>query len=78
MRIVILVLLFVSSTSAIYAQKIRTTKDTVFWVSKTMIGLDINQVAFVNWNAGGNSSISGLLKGNFLRKYQKGNLKWVN
>jgi hypothetical protein len=32
----------------------------------------------LNWNAGGVSSVSGLLKGNFLRKYQKGNLKWVN
>ena len=79
MRIVILLLLLLSSTSsAIYAQKIRTTKDTVFWVSKKMIGLDINQVAFVNWNAGGNSSVAGLLKADFSKKYTRESVLWNN
>ena len=78
MRIVILVLLFVSSTSAIYAQKIRTTKDTVFWVTKKMIGLDINQAAFINWNAGGNSSVAGLLKADFSKKYTRESVLWNN
>ena len=27
------------------------------WQSKNTIGLDINEIAFVNWNAGGVSSI---------------------
>lgn len=58
---------------------IKTTKDTTnYWITKNTIGLDINQMAFVNWSAGGNSSISGLLKGAFLRKYQKENIKWNN
>lgn len=56
-----------------------TTLDTIsHWEKKNTAGLDISQIAFVNWNAGGVSSVSGLLKGNFIRKYQKGNLKWVN
>ena len=69
-------------SSSFFAQEaaIPVVKDTVIsnWEKKNTVGLDITQIAFVNWNAGGNSSISGLLKGNFLRKYQKGNLKWVN
>ena len=68
MRIVVLLLLLVGSFSILHAQKIRTTKDTVFWVSKKTIGLDINQVAFMNWNAGGNSSIAGLLRSDFSKK----------
>lgn len=69
-------------STSFFAQEaaIPVVKDTVIsnWEKKNTVGLDITQIAFVNWNAGGNSSISGLLKGNFLRKYQKGNLKWVN
>jgi hypothetical protein len=32
----------------------------------------------VNWNAGGTSSISGLLKGKFNRVYTKDNYNWTN
>jgi hypothetical protein len=42
------------------------------------VGLDITQIAFLNWNAGGNSSISGLFKGDFSRKYTKENVLWNN
>jgi hypothetical protein len=78
MRLVILLLLLVGSISILQAQKIRTTKDTVFWVSKKTIGLDINQVAFMNWNAGGNSSIAGLLKADFSKKYTRESVLWNN
>lgn len=42
------------------------------------MGLDISQIAFINWNAGGNNSVSGLLKGNFIREYSKKNFNWKN
>ncbi len=48
------------------------------WQRKNTIGLDINEIAFVNWNAGGVSSISGLLKGNFLRIHTRDKTEWVN
>lgn len=48
------------------------------WQSKNTVGFDLNEIAFVNWNAGGVSSISGLLKGNFIRTYTTENSKWVN
>lgn len=49
-----------------------------YWSKKNMIGLDINQIAFVNWNAGGISSVAGLVKGNFLRKRSDISSEWLN
>ena len=36
--------------------------DTVKWRQLNKLGLDINEVTFVNWNAGGANSISALLE----------------
>ena len=64
-----------------YSQSIVTTRvnDTVtHWKSKNSIGIDLNEMAFMNWSAGGNSSVSGLLKGNFVRRYSDEKIKWNN
>lgn len=63
---------------AVSAQVIKTQKDTSYWTKKNTIGFDFSQIAFVNWNAGGNSSISGLVKGNFTRKYEKNQTRWLS
>lgn len=47
------------------------------WEIKNTVGFDLNEIAFVNWNAGGANAISGLLKGNFTRIYSTENSKWV-
>ena len=62
------------------AQIVQTTlPDTVsYWEKKNRVGLDLSQITFLNWNAGGNNSVSGLARGNFQRNYTKGNLKWNN
>ena len=70
-----LILLF-SATA--YSQNQNTTEKDSLWERKNIVGFDISQIAFVNWNAGGNSSISGLLKGIFTREYKRKNLKWMN
>lgn len=49
-----------------------------YWTNKNSLGFDISEVAFVNWSAGGTSSISGLLKGKFLRNYARDNYNWSN
>lgn len=49
-----------------------------YWEKKNKLGLDFNQIAFVNWSAGGENSIAGLFKGEFARKYIKGRLSWDN
>ena len=48
------------------------------WKNKNSIGFDLTQIAFVNWSAGGTSSVSGLLKGVFTRIRSDINSEWVN
>jgi len=78
-KIILLALLFCLVENN-YAQIIRTKlpDTTSNWTKKNKVGLDISQITFLNWNAGGNTSISGLAKGNFIRNYQKNNLGWNN
>ena len=52
--------------------------DSAFWERKNRIGIDISEVAFVNWNAGGTNSITSLFNAEFERNYKKGNLVWAN
>jgi hypothetical protein len=45
--------------------------DTIsHWTNKNTLGIDIAEIAFVNWSAGGTSSITGLLKGHLKRDYK--------
>lgn len=62
------------------AQIIKTQlpDSTSNWAKENVVGLDISQITFVNWNAGGNNSVSGLLKGQFIRTYTNKNLVWKN
>jgi hypothetical protein len=71
-------LFFVFQSS--YSQIIRTElPDTIsYWSKENKVGLDISQISFVNWNAGGNNSISGLLKAQFIRTYTRENIHWKN
>lgn len=63
-----------------FSQIIKTElPDTIsFWTKENKVGLDISQITFVNWNAGGNNSVSGLVKTQFIRTYSNGNLNWKN
>lgn len=49
-----------------------------YWKSVNRASLDISEVAFVNWNAGGTNSISGLLGLEVQRNYQKDHMVWEN
>ena len=74
-----LLFIFISASGFSQSQVTTTnTKKDSLWERKNSVGFDVSQIAFLNWNAGGNSSISGLLKGNFTRKYKRKNLKWMN
>ncbi|MFT4983678.1 MAG: hypothetical protein ACI9Q9_000719 [Flavobacterium sp.] len=84
LSLLVFVLLFSENT---FSQKIITTLDgpkkieldtLSHWIKKNKIGFDISEIVFVNWNAGGTSSISGLLKGKFNRIYSKDNYNWTN
>ena len=49
-----------------------------FWKELNRIGLDLSEVAFVNWNAGGANSVSGLLNVDVKRIYERKNIRWNN
>jgi len=49
-----------------------------FWKKTNSLGLDVNQGTFSNWSAGGYSSVSGIVKADFSRKYEKGRTVWLN
>jgi len=53
-------------------------QDTMHWTHKNEAGFDLSQVSFVNWNIGGENSISGLLKLRLERRYDKNMLSWDN
>nr|WP_255308179.1 DUF3078 domain-containing protein [Flavobacterium crassostreae] len=59
--------------------KITTERDSLTdWVKKNQVGFDLSEIAFVNWNAGGTSSITGLLKSKFTRIYTQDTYNWTN
>ena len=76
---ILFITVFVFSTAS-FSQIIRTKKtDTIsHWKKSNKVGIDFTQITFLNWSAGGNNSISGLAKGQFIRNYLNDNKKWDN
>lgn len=80
-RACLIALLLAFFTQSSKAQVLITTSlpDSItYWERTNTVGLDLNQIAFVNWSVGGNNSVAGLAKGNFIRKYTRRNLNWNN
>lgn len=62
-------------------QKLDSLKDVMprfRWFHLNRFGIDIYEVAYENWNAGGNNSIAILLNADIKRTYQYKNLRWQN
>lgn len=74
------ILLFFAFIKTVTAQVIVTTlPDSItYWERTNKIGLDISEIAFVNWSVGGNNSVTVLAKGEFNRNYSRGNVNWDN
>lgn len=49
-----------------------------FWEKSNSFGINLSEVAFVNWNAGGDNAISGLGFLRLARKYKFNNFQWDN
>lgn len=49
-----------------------------FWEKENSFGINLSEVAFVNWNAGGDNAVSGLGFLKIARKYKFGNFQWDN
>jgi len=77
----LIALFLITISQKAFSQVLITTSvpDSVtYWEKSNVVGLDLNQAAFVNWSVGGNNSVAVLAKGNFIRKYTKGNINWAN
>lgn len=48
------------------------------WVNKKTLGLNISEMAFVNWTSGGNNSITTLASAEVLNKYKDAYYSWTN
>ena len=49
-----------------------------FWETENSFGINVSEVAFVNWNAGGDNAVSGLGFLKFARKYKFNHFQWEN
>jgi Protein of unknown function (DUF3078) len=80
-RALIIAVFIITFSQAGHSQVLITTTlpDSIsHWEKTNKVGLDINEIAFVNWSVGGNNSVTLLGKGNFIRKYTRKNVSWVN
>ena len=68
----------INPINTVIIKQTKMAKDPVWWENKNSIGLDLNEIAFSNWSAGGSNSISGLLKIHFGRTYEKIHTLWKN
>ena len=81
---ILALLLFLISAVSFAGIRDTTAVDTVtvvneqvtYWKEVNKVGLNLSEVAFVNWNSGGNNSFSALLHALFGRKYKKELLNW--
>ncbi len=49
-----------------------------FWKKKNKVSFNLNEVAFVNWNAGGDNSVAVLTAARFERNYAFRYISWEN
>ncbi|MGB5378891.1 DUF3078 domain-containing protein [Muriicola sp.] len=49
-----------------------------FWEVGNNLGLNLSEVAFVNWNAGGDNAFSALANAKFVRNYKFRYIQWDN
>ncbi|OBX22039.1 MULTISPECIES: DUF3078 domain-containing protein [Bizionia] len=74
--IFILLVQFVSAQPDSLYFKPATNPNLPVWSNTNTAGLDINEVAFVNWNSGGSNSISALIGLKSMLRYQYRNFIW--
>lgn len=77
-KLVIDTIEIISLIKPVLIDTLKMAADPVWWAYKNSFAFDISEAAFVNWNAGGNNSIAGLLKLSFDREYKKLYVLWKN
>ena len=73
------ILLTITSKAAILKDSIAAKPDSISnWKNSNNFKLIFTQNSFVNWSAGGNNSMSGILKIHLTRNYKNSHLSWTN
>ena len=68
---------FASVSDTVTADTTKVVQEKVtYWKEINKVGMNLSEVAFINWNSGGNNSISALLHALFARRYKKELLNW--
>lgn len=60
------------------SKKFKRFRVPSFWEKINKIAVNLNEVAFVNWNAGGNNSVSAIGDARFVRNYKFSLVQWDN
>ena len=60
------------------SQKLNRFRIPSFWVRENKLTVNLNEVAFVDWKAGGNNSFSAIGRLNFVRNYKFRYVQWDN
>ena len=56
----------------------RVKREQEKWFKFNQVTLNMSEVTFSNWSAGGENSISGLMNGKFRRRYNEKTFFWDN
>lgn len=64
--------------TAALQERIKRFNMPSFWKKKNRVSVNLNEVAFVNWNAGGDNSIAVLTAARFERNYAFRYISWEN
>ncbi len=67
-----------SAASFTFAQDVAPADSTKNWKLNGVANLNFSQVSLTNWQAGGESSMSGIMLFKYLADYQKDKLTWKN
>ncbi len=60
------------------SKRIKRFRVPSFWESINQVGVNMSEVAFVNWNAGGDNSVTALANMKFARNYKFSHVQWNN
>ncbi|NNC95544.1 MAG: DUF3078 domain-containing protein [Chitinophagales bacterium] len=75
-KIALLLIVIPLLTSASFSQDPVAEDET--WKTGGLLQINLNQLALVNWAAGGENSVAGILIGNYFANFSEGNHIWDN
>ncbi|MBP5710355.1 MAG: DUF3078 domain-containing protein [Bacteroidales bacterium] len=65
-----------TAASSVEVKQNGEVPDSVNWKFSGITGLNLTQTQLINWAAGGNSNLTGVVFANLFLNYKKGNIAW--